>query len=38
MGASFGHGVNNFTLPIGDKVELNANTKIIKMLSPATQN
>jgi muramoyltetrapeptide carboxypeptidase len=37
MGASFGHGENNFTLPIGDKVEVNTNTKTIKMLAPATQ-
>ncbi|MED7787958.1 LD-carboxypeptidase [Francisella sp. 19X1-34] len=37
MGASFGHGENNFTLPTGDKVEINTDTKTIKMLAPATQ-
>ncbi|WP_150468079.1 LD-carboxypeptidase [Francisella sp. SYW-9] len=37
MGASFGHGENNFTLPIGDKVEVDADTRTIKMLAPATQ-
>ncbi|QIW09784.1 LD-carboxypeptidase [Francisella sp. LA112445] len=37
MGASFGHGENNFTLPIGGKVEINTDTKTIKMLASATQ-
>ncbi|WP_084645177.1 S66 peptidase family protein [Francisella uliginis] len=38
MGASFGHGENNFTIPIGVNAEINADEKTIKTLSPATNN
>ncbi|ASG68108.1 peptidase U61 [Francisella halioticida] len=38
MGASFGHGKNNFTLPIGVNAEINADTKTIKMLTSATKS